>query len=150
MGPFEALATPGHSRDHVCLLAGPVLFTGDTVLGEGSVFVGPGEGSLADYLASLRRLRDLDVEVICPGHGPFVWRPREKIDEYIEHRLDRERRLLDALARGARTTAELLDAAWDDAPPELRFPATLTLEAHLDKLAAEGRLPEGVERLALD
>jgi glyoxylase-like metal-dependent hydrolase (beta-lactamase superfamily II) len=149
VGPFEAIAAPGHSADHVCLLAGRALFTGDAVLGEGSVFIAPGEGSLAAYLECLRRLRDLDVDVLCPGHGPFVWRPRDKIDEYIEHRLERERRLRSALAAGARSTGELLDAAWADVPPELRPAAALTLEAHLDKLAAEGRLPPGVERLAL-
>jgi glyoxylase-like metal-dependent hydrolase (beta-lactamase superfamily II) len=145
VGPFEALATPGHSPDHVCLVTRRICFTGDTVLGEGSVFISPGEGSLAAYLDSLRRLRELDLEVLCPGHGPFVWDPRAKLDEYIEHRLDRERKLLDALTAGARSRDELLDRAWDDAPPELRPAAALTLEAHLEKLREEGRLPEGVD-----
>jgi glyoxylase-like metal-dependent hydrolase (beta-lactamase superfamily II) len=142
VGPFRALGTPGHSGDSVCLLMGRVCFTGDTVLGEGSVFIAPGEGSLSADLASLRRLRELDLEVLCPGHGPFVWDPRAKLDEYIEHRLDRERRLLEALADGLRGTDELLDRAWSDAPAELRPAAALTLEAHLEKLAEEGRLPE--------
>ena len=78
-------------------------FTGDTVLGEGSVFIAPGEGSLSAYLDSLRRLRELDLEVLCPGHGPYVWDPAAKLDEYISHRLDRERRLLEALDSGLRT-----------------------------------------------
>ncbi|MDQ3721092.1 MAG: MBL fold metallo-hydrolase, partial [Actinomycetota bacterium] len=82
-GPFTALATPGHSADSVCLLLGGACFTGDTVLGEGSVFIGPGEGSLAAYLDSLRRLLTLDPEVICPGHGPYVWEPAAKLDEYL-------------------------------------------------------------------
>ena len=145
-GPFHALATPGHSVDSVCLLWGEgVCFTGDTVLGTGSVFIGPGEGSLSAYLDSLRRLRELDLEVLCPGHGPYVWDPRAKLDEYISHRLDRERRLLEALADGLRSHDELLDRAWSDAPPELRPAAELTMRAHLEKLAEEGRLPEGVE-----
>lgn len=144
VGPFRALATPGHSPDHVCLLLGHVLFTGDTVLGEGSVFIGPGEGSLAAYLDSLRRLRELELEVLCPGHGPFVWHPREKLDEYIAHRLERERRLLEALEAGARTRDEMLDAAWAEVPDGLRPAAGLTLEAHLEKLATEGRLPSGL------
>jgi glyoxylase-like metal-dependent hydrolase (beta-lactamase superfamily II) len=142
VGPFRALATPGHSPDHVSLVAGRVCFTGDTVLGTGSVFIAPGEGSLSAYLDSLRRLRELDLEVLCPGHGPYVWDPRAKLDEYIEHRLDRERRLLDALSDGLRGTDELLDRVWSDAPAELRPAAALTLEAHLEKLAEEGRLPE--------
>ena len=141
VGPLRAIATPGHSPDHVCLLKGGVCFTGDTVLGTGSVFVAPGEGSLAAYLDSLRRLRDLDLDVLCPGHGPIVHDPQAKLDEYIEHRLERERRLVEALEAGARTRDELLDAAWSEVPDELRQAARVTLEAHLDKLHEEGRLP---------
>jgi glyoxylase-like metal-dependent hydrolase (beta-lactamase superfamily II) len=148
VGPFRSIATPGHAADHVCLVAGRACFTGDTVLGEGSVFIAPGEGSLSAYLDSLRRLRELDLDVLCPGHGPYVWNPRAKLDEYIEHRLDRERRLVEALAAGRRRRDELLDAAWSEVPADLRPAAALTLEAHLEKLAEEGRLPDGVERLA--
>jgi glyoxylase-like metal-dependent hydrolase (beta-lactamase superfamily II) len=144
VGPFRAIATPGHSADSVCLLMGRICFTGDTVLGEGSVFIAPGEGSLSAYLASLRRLRELDLEVLCPGHGPYVWDPAAKLDEYIAHRLDRERRLVEALDSGLRTRDELLDAAWPDAPPQLRPAAALTLAAHLQKLSEEGRLPSDV------
>ena len=146
VGPFETVGTPGHSADSVCLLAGRVCFTGDTVLGAGSVFIAPGEGSLSAYLDSLRRLRALELDVLCPGHGPYVWDPHAKLDEYIEHRLDRERRLLAALDAGVRDRDDLLDAAWSDAPPELRPAVALTLAAHLEKLAEEGRLPPGVER----
>jgi glyoxylase-like metal-dependent hydrolase (beta-lactamase superfamily II) len=142
VGPFRAVGTPGHSPDSVCLLMGRVCFTGDTVLGEGSVFVAPGEGSLSAYLASLRRLRSLDLEVLCPGHGPYVWDPAAKLDEYIAHRLERERRLLEALEAGLRTEDELLDAAWSEVPAELRPAARLTLQAHLEKLREEGRLPD--------
>ena len=147
LGPFQVIATPGHSADHVSLLAGRVLFCGDTVLGDGSVFIPPGGGSLAAYLDSLRRLQTLQLDALCPGHGPVVWDPQAKLRDYLAHRLDRERRLLDALDSGLRSTAELLDAVWDDAPAQLRPAAALTLESHLDKLAAEGRLPDGVERL---
>ena len=143
VGPFLALATPGHSADSVCLVAGRACFTGDTVLGSGSVFITPGEGSLSAYLRSLRRLRDLDVDVLCPGHGPYVWEPAAKLDEYISHRLERERRLLEALDAGLRDRNELLDFAWADAPAELREFAALSLASHLEKLAEEGRLPAG-------
>jgi len=145
VGPFRAIATPGHSPDSVCLLAGGTCFTGDTVLGRGSVFIAPGEGSLSAYLDSLRRLRELPLEVLCPGHGPYVWDPAAKLDEYLEHRLARERALVAALDAGLRGRDELLDAAWPDAPRELRDFAALSLASHLEKLAEEGRLPEGVE-----
>ncbi len=102
-GPFSALGTPGHSPDSVCLLLDGICFTGDTVLGEGSVFIAPGEGSLSAYLDSLRRLLELDLKVLCPGHGPYVWDPRAKLQEYLDHRLDRERRLVEALDAGLRS-----------------------------------------------
>jgi glyoxylase-like metal-dependent hydrolase (beta-lactamase superfamily II) len=146
-GPFRAIATPGHSADSVCLVWDErICFTGDTVLGTGSVFIAPGEGSLGAYLASLERLRALPLEVLCPGHGPYVWDPAAKLDEYISHRLEREQRLVDALDAGLRTQDELLDSAWSDAPAELRYFAGLSLASHLEKLEEEGRLPEGVER----
>jgi len=64
----------------------------------------------------------------------------------VSHRLAREAALVTALAEGKRTIQDLLDAAWADAPVELRPAAAVTLEAHLSKLSEEGRLPEGVER----
>jgi glyoxylase-like metal-dependent hydrolase (beta-lactamase superfamily II) len=150
-GPLTALAAPGHTPDHHVLLLGErVAFAGDAVLGRGSVFVSPGPGSLAGYLEALRRLRALPLELLCPGHGPVVTDPAAKLDEYLEHRLDRERRLVDALDRGLRSADDLLDDVWDDAPRELRLPAAVTLAAHLDKLAEEGRLPAGVERPAVE
>jgi glyoxylase-like metal-dependent hydrolase (beta-lactamase superfamily II) len=147
-GPFEAFATPGHAPDHFTFVMGAVAFTGDAVLGEGSVFIAPDPGALAAYLDALRRLRALDLELICPGHGPLVLDPAARIGAYLAHRAQREERLLAAIAEGRRSVDELLDAAWDDAPAELRPAAAVTLAAHLDKLAEEGRLPADVERPA--
>ncbi|MBV9606692.1 MAG: MBL fold metallo-hydrolase [Solirubrobacterales bacterium] len=149
IGPFEVMATPGHAADHLAYLAGTVAFTGDAVLGEGSVFVSPYPGSLAAYLDGLSRLKARHLSVLCPGHGPVVDDPQTKLQQYISHRLDRERRLLVALTNGKRTVDELLDEVWSDAPPQLRPAATVTLAAHLDKLDDEGRLPAGVERPTL-
>jgi glyoxylase-like metal-dependent hydrolase (beta-lactamase superfamily II) len=150
-GPFSVIATPGHSPDHVSLLYGRLLFAGDMVLGTGSVFVGGEEGSMAAYLDSLRRLLELDLDAILPGHGPVVWDPRAKLEEYLAHRLDRERRVLEAVAGGAATRDEVLDRAWSeidlDAVPYLRMAAGLTLDAHLEKLSADGRLPDGFAHL---
>jgi glyoxylase-like metal-dependent hydrolase (beta-lactamase superfamily II) len=141
--PFEAVATPGHSDDHVVFAFGDVVFCGDLVLGEGSTFVPPDGGSLIAYLDSLERLRGLDAALLCPGHGPWITDPAAKVDEYVEHKLDRERRLLAALETGERSRARLLDAAWDDVPAELRAAAAIVMQAHLEKLDAEGRLPGG-------
>lgn len=135
-GPLRVLALPGHSDDHLAFVFGRAAFVGDAVLGEGSVFV---SADLAAYLDGLRRLRELDLAVLCPGHGAPIWDPPAKLDEYLEHRRDRERRLLAALEQGLRGEDELLDAAWSDAPAELRPFAAISLRAHLEKLRGEGR-----------
>lgn len=139
---LRALATPGHAADHVCFFTEDgVCFSGDLVLGEGSTFVPPDGGSLGAYMESLRLLQGEEIELICPGHGPWVTEPGAKLAEYVEHREMRERRLLAALERGERSKDALLDEVWDDAPPEVREVARLVMEAHLQKLDAEGRLP---------
>ncbi len=141
-GGLRALATPGHAADHVCFLTGDgVCFSGDLVLGEGSTFVPPDGGSLAAYMDSLRLLQAEPIELICPGHGPWVTDPAAKLAEYVEHREMRERRLLAALERGERSKQALLAEAWSDVPAELRPAAAMVMDAHLQKLEAEGRLP---------
>ena len=149
LGPLRVLATGGHAPDHVVFVAGDVAFTGDAVLGRGSVFVAPGPGSLRGYLDALVRLRDLGLALLCPGHGPPIADPTERLDGYIAHRLDRERALVAALDDGLRGVDELLDRVWADAPASLRMAARITLAAHLGKLEEEERLPEGVERPVL-
>lgn len=145
-GPLEALATPGHAPDHLAFAVRSVILTGDAVLGEGSVFVAPGPGTLRSYLDALRRLAARAPTVMCPGHGPLITNPAAKLQEYIDHRLARERALVAALQQGRRTVDELLASAWADAPAQLRPVAAVTLAAHLDKLEEEGRLPAGVQR----
>jgi glyoxylase-like metal-dependent hydrolase (beta-lactamase superfamily II) len=146
-GPFVAVATPGHAADHFALIADGACFTGDAVLGEGSVFISPHRGAMAGYLRALTRLRlREDFNVLCPGHGPPVWDAQGKLDEYVRHRIDRENRLILAIGEGSRTVQELLDAVWSDVPVALRGFATATLAAHLDKLDDEQVLPRDVER----
>lgn len=145
-GPLHALSTPGHAPDHLAFVLGRVCFTGDAVLGHGSVFVAPDPGALAGYLRALERLRTLGLALLCPGHGPVVDDPEGKLAGYVAHRLERERRLVAALGRGKRSSDELLDEVWDDAPAALRPAAAVTLAAHLDKLAEEDRLPAGMPR----
>ena len=105
------------------------------------MFIAPDPQSLTGYLEGLRALRALELDVLLPGHGPVVTEPHAKLDEYVAHRRERERRLVAALALGARTIDELLDAAWTEVPELLRPAATVTLAAHLDKLSDEGPPP---------
>lgn len=149
-GPLEAVSTPGHAPDHFSFVVGEAALTGDAVLGEGSVFISPDPGALAAYLDGLAKLQRRTLRILCPGHGPPVREVAAKLEEYVAHRLDRERRLLIALGAGKRTADELLDDVWDDVPGALRPAAAVTLAAHLDKLADEGRLPRHVERPRLE
>ena len=139
-GPFHVIPTPGHAHDHVVFVYGDVCFCGDLILGEGSSIVPPqaGGGSLADYMRSLDRLEAVAASLLCPGHGPWITDPAAKISAYRDHRLDRERRLVEALQAGERSREALLDAVWDDVPPGLREAAALAMRAHLEKLAGEG------------
>jgi glyoxylase-like metal-dependent hydrolase (beta-lactamase superfamily II) len=140
-GPLRVLELPGHTDDHVVFLwRDAVCFTGDAVLGQGSVFVAT---RLREYLEGLRRLLEEPLELICPGHGPVVDDPHGKLREYISHREDRERRLLAALDAGLTEEDDLLDAAWSDAPAAMRGAAAVTLRAHMGKLREEGRVPAG-------
>jgi len=162
VGPFTATPTPGHATDHVAFAitnpllpgivtakggfapaGGGVVFCGDLILGKGSSIVPPaaGGGSLPDYLRSLERLAALDASLLAPGHGPWITDPAAKIAEYTAHRLDRERKLLEALEGGERSREALLDAAWSDVPPHLRIAAALAMQAQIEKLTAEGRMP---------
>jgi glyoxylase-like metal-dependent hydrolase (beta-lactamase superfamily II) len=141
-GGLRAIATPGHAPDHVCLMTRDgVCFSGDLVLGIGSTFVPPDGGSLAAYMDSLHTMQAEPIELICPGHGPWIEDPSAKLAEYVEHREMRERRLLAALERGERSRDALLAEAWSDVPSELRPAAAMVMQAHLDKLATEGRAP---------
>jgi glyoxylase-like metal-dependent hydrolase (beta-lactamase superfamily II) len=141
IGPFAVIPTPGHARDHVVFLWEDVCFCGDLVLGEGSSIVPPAafRGSLGDYMDSLRRVRELDVRLLAPGHGPLIDDAAAKIDEYLAHREDRERRLVAALEAGERSRSRLLERVWDDVPEILRPAAAMAMQAHLEKLAADGR-----------
>jgi glyoxylase-like metal-dependent hydrolase (beta-lactamase superfamily II) len=136
-----AVHTPGHSSDHVAFfVAGEgALFTGDAVLGRGTSFIDPPDGDLAQYLRSLKRMRDLAPRTIYPGHGPVVLRPRAKLDEYLAHREERERQVIDALAGGAATIAQLVETIYAAYPADVRPLAARSVLAHLLKLEAEGR-----------
>jgi glyoxylase-like metal-dependent hydrolase (beta-lactamase superfamily II) len=142
-----AIATPGHSPDHVAFWSpdAAALFTGDAVLGRGTSVIDPPEGDLVAYLRSLRRLRDLAPRTVYPGHGPIVFRGTAKLDEYLEHRDMRERQILDALGDGARSIEELVATIYADHPPEVRRLAERSVLAHLLKLDAEGRVERGTK-----
>ena len=137
---LRALAAPGHSVDSFCfyLEEEGVLFTGDTMLGSTTTTV----ADLAAYRATLRRLAELPhLRVICPGHGPLVMDPRERLRAYVDHRDAREAQILAALERGRpRTSWEIMLALYPDVDERLRRAADGNVRAHLRQLEAEGRV----------
>lgn len=136
----QVLETPGHSVDSVCyyLEEEGVLFSGDTLLGSSTTTV----WDLASYMASLRRLLELpNLKVICPGHGPLVHDPRERLQGYITHRDLRERQIVDVLgATDAITSWDIMLKIYPEIDTRLRRAASNNVETHLKKLEREGRL----------
>lgn len=139
-GPFIALATPGHSGDHLCFFRETArdLFTGDLVLGEGSSMVAHPDGSVSAYLESLARLAGLEPARLLPGHGPPVEDAVAKLDAYAEHRLARTEQVRQALADGVRSFAGLRSAVYGELPAGVRRAADLSLLAHLEHLRELG------------
>ncbi len=137
---LRVIATPGHSVDSICyyLEDEGVLFTGDTLLGSSTTTI----GDLAAYRATLQRLVELPhLKVICPGHGPLVHDPRERLQSYIDHRNTREAQILDALGEGGpRTSWELMLAIYPEIDTRLRRAADGNVRTHLAQLEAEGRI----------
>lgn len=137
---LTAIATPGHSADHFCFHEPTTgaLFTGDAILGRGTSLIDPPDGDLVAYLRSLRRMRELEPMTIYPGHGPLVLRAVAKIDEYVEHRGERERAILALLGYGPSTPERLAREIYVDLLPEAMPLAERTVLAHLTKLQTEG------------
>jgi ribonuclease/clavin/mitogillin len=142
---LRALHTPGHARGHLCLYdeVRGILLTGDNIVGTGSVLIDPPEGSMQDYLTSLRRLRRLEnLKVLLGGHGPAMANPHQKIDEYIVHRLEREQKILEAVRDGYKTPAEIVARVYTDVHPTAHGMAERSVLAHLEKLVTEGKVVE--------
>jgi len=139
---LEAIATPGHTNEHVCYLtADGDLFSGDTILGTGTTTIFPPDGHMGDYLRSLQKLRARNPRRIHPAHGPTRDDAVALIDEYIAHRLQREQQVLQAIAAGAGNVAEMRARIYPDLDPRLHKAAEIQIGAHLIKLSEEGALP---------
>lgn len=138
---LRAMGTPGHAHDHVCYLLEQerALFSGDLVLGEGTSLIDPPDGDMASYLDSLSRMGRLRVDRIYPGHFSPLREP-EVFERYIEHRIERESRVLRAIPPGGATLEEIAARAYDDTPRDMHPYAKRSALAHLEMLVADGRV----------
>lgn len=149
---LRALHTPGHARGHLCFYDEDrgALLTGDNVLGFGSVLIDPPEGNMRDYLNSLERMRSLpNLSVLFGGHGPAVATPYQKLDEYISHRLERERNILEAVRSGATDPKQIVAKVYTDVSPKAYTMAERAVLAHLEKLCDDGAVITGEDGLWL-
>jgi glyoxylase-like metal-dependent hydrolase (beta-lactamase superfamily II) len=148
---LRAIHTPGHAPDHLCyyLLEERALFTGDVVLGAGTTVIPDDTGDLSDYMNSLARLLELDLETIYPAHGPVIRKPKEKIREYIAHRELRERQVIDAIRDEPVDVMSIVRKIYTDVPEYLHPAAASSVRSHLKKLAREGRAREHEKRWSL-
>ncbi len=145
---IRAIHTPGHASNHLCYLLEEVswLFTGDHVMQGSTVVISPPDGDMYEYFASLNKLSSYSITAFAPGHGHVIEAPREEVTKIIAHRLKREQKVVDALAKmptGTATLDELVPVVYDDVSPKLHVPARRSLHAHLLKLARDGRAVEG-------
>ncbi|MBI4332299.1 MAG: MBL fold metallo-hydrolase [Chloroflexi bacterium] len=140
-GVLEVIYTPGHCPGHLCYLwrGKGVLFSGDHVPGRGTTVIIPPRGDMGLYLDSLRRLLPLELRAVCPGHGPPIARPGEKIRELVQHRLEREAQIIAVLARGGARTEDLVRGIYPELDPRLEEMARGQVLAHLIKLKNEGK-----------
>ena len=139
---LKALHTPGHASNHLCYLLEDehLLFSGDHIISGSTVAIGPPDGDMGAYLSSLRRLDDMDIRTIAPGHGAVIDDPMAKVQEYVAHRLAREETVAAALsAIGRATVDELVPAVYQDVAEALHPIARRSLWAHLRKLEDDGR-----------
>ncbi len=145
---LEAIHTPGHASDHLCLRVegGGAVLTGDHVLGIGTTVVHWPDGDMGAYLASLDRLAELEPTVLYPGHGPVVTDPLGTLERYRTHRRERERQVLSALSEGAQTPAEIVVRVYAEVDPVLHPAAERSVRAHLELLGAQGRARSEQER----
>jgi glyoxylase-like metal-dependent hydrolase (beta-lactamase superfamily II)/8-oxo-dGTP pyrophosphatase MutT (NUDIX family) len=141
---LRAMHTPGHARGHLCFHDSQrgVLVTGDNIVGFGSVLIDPADGKMRDYLNSLQRMRALpNLSVLFGGHGPAVATPYQKIDQYISHRLERERNILAAVQNGITDPKSIVAQVYTDVNPKAYAMAERAVLAHLEKLREDGLIP---------
>jgi len=138
---LRAIRTPGHVDNHVCYLLEEegVVFAGDHIMNGSTVVIVPPGGSMAHYIASLKRLLEYDVRTVAPGHGDLIPDCRAEVEKLVRHRMMREAKVARALVLEPQSLDTLVVSVYDDVDPAMHEWAKLSLLAHLIKLESEGR-----------
>ena len=134
---IEVVHTPGHASNHLCFILKEekLIFTGDHIMNGSTVVIGPPDGNMKQYIQSLEKLKDYDIEKIAPGHGELLENPHEVADWIINHRLKREKKVFQALQEASKGTPDsLVEKVYDDVDSSLFPIAKASLLAHLIKL----------------
>lgn len=133
-----AVATPGHTSNHLCFAWGDALFTGDHVMGWSTTVVFPPDGDMAAYIRSLDKLRKRDDRIYYPAHGPPVTRPQQYVRSLIGHRMQRERQILKLVSERPRPIPDIVANAYPGLDPRLTTAAGGSVHAHLLDLESRG------------
>ena len=136
--PITAVATPGHTSNHLCFAYRDALFTGDHVMGWSTTVVVPPDGDMAAYMASLDKLRQRDDRVYYPAHGPAVTNPQQYVRHLVGHRMQREKQILSLVSEKARAIPEIVVNAYPGLDPRLVTAAGGSVFAHLLDLERRG------------
>jgi glyoxylase-like metal-dependent hydrolase (beta-lactamase superfamily II) len=140
-----AVATPGHTSNHLCFAWGDALFTGDHVMGWSTTVVVPPDGDMAAYMASLDKLRQREDRIYFPAHGPPVTKPQRYVRSLIGHRMQRERQILRLVSEKPRDIPDIVASAYPGLDPRLTAAAGGSVYAHLLDLQRRGRVVEDGE-----
>ncbi|MDK9697208.1 MAG: MBL fold metallo-hydrolase [Siculibacillus sp.] len=137
---LEAIATPGHTPNHLCfaLEEEATIFTGDHVMAWSTSIVAPPDGLMADYMASLARLIARPEGMLLPAHGTGIAEPTEFLGALVRHRKGRERAVLERLAAGDETIAEMVRVVYAEVDRSLHGAAALSMLAHVEDLVGRG------------
>ena len=139
---LQVIHTPGHASNHLCYLHSGhnLLLTGDHIINGSTVVIDPPDGSMGDYLRSLERLKEISMDAILPGHGEIMEQPQEAVDWLINHRLQREKKIIGVLRdQPDSTSRELVPRVYEDVDEKLHDLAEHSLLAHLIRLEEELR-----------
>lgn len=132
----EAIHTPGHTSNHICysLAEEDVLFSGDHVMGWSTTVIVPPDGDMNDYINSLKKLLKRSENNFYPTHGPIIERPKELVAKYIEHRMEREKQITEAIKLGNKKIPDMVKIIYKDVDISLHPAAAMSTLAHLIRM----------------